>query len=157
MKLVQIVILLGQQCVSPMEQTPGVTEVARVPCAIVIERQTDTGSVQVKPPTQASNPVVAILSERHTLVSMEGLQKGEVKTAASASDRDAFVPRPQPRPLMAASRQAKEVRALRIMPQSAKKKTTKRTATAKRTDRCGSMRAAWYTTKQGNRRYRCVR
>lgn len=157
MKLVQIVILLGQQCVSPVEQTPGVTDVARVPCAIVIERQTDTGSVQVKPPSQAGNPVVAILSERQTLVSLDGLQKTGVKTAASVAGRDVFIPRPHPRPRMSASRRVKDVRALKIVPQAARKKAAKKVAAVKRTDRCGSMRAAWYTTKQGHRRYRCVR
>lgn len=162
MKLVQIVLLLGQQCVSPIEQTPGVTDVARVPCAIVIERQTDTGRVEVKPASQAGNPVVAILSERQTLVSMDGKRKSEVKTAASVVDHDVFIPRPQPRPRLAASRQTRDVRALKIAPKAATpkaagKKSVKKAAATKRTDRCGSMRAAWYTTKQGHRRYRCVK
>lgn len=60
MKLVEIIILAGTQCASPI--TPGhlASEVSKVPCAVVIERDTESKSVSVRPPALANHPKVRL-------------------------------------------------------------------------------------------------
>ncbi len=60
MKLVEIIILAGTQCASPI--TPGhlASDVSKVPCAVVIERDTETRSISVQPPELANHPKVRL-------------------------------------------------------------------------------------------------
>ena len=56
MNLVEVVILLGAQCLSPMEQGPGLTVVGKVPCAVLIRHDPPTAAVEIVPPSAATDP-----------------------------------------------------------------------------------------------------
>ena len=58
MKTIELVFLIGSQCVSPVQDAPGFTEVAKVQCAVVIEKDTETNVVTVTPPGAATIPRV---------------------------------------------------------------------------------------------------
>lgn len=58
MKLVEVVFLIGSHCVSPIEHAVPLTEVFKVQCAVVVERDTTDNSIVVTPATEASNPLV---------------------------------------------------------------------------------------------------
>ena len=51
MKLVEVVILVGTHCVSPVQNTTLATEANKVSCAVVVERDTVAGTLQVTPRT----------------------------------------------------------------------------------------------------------
>jgi hypothetical protein len=58
MRLVEVVMLMGAHCVSPVEHSQMLTEAAKVQCAVVIEKDTDRGTMTVTPPAAASDPQV---------------------------------------------------------------------------------------------------
>lgn len=67
MKLIEVVVLMGAQCISPVQHSQAVTEAAKVECAVVVEKDTDAGTVKVLPPSEADNPkVVAVLQRFKT-------------------------------------------------------------------------------------------
>lgn len=59
MRLVEVVVLMGAHCISPVEHTQMTTEVGKVQCAVVIEKDTDRNTVRVTPETAARDPRVA--------------------------------------------------------------------------------------------------
>ncbi len=140
MKLVQIVLLFGANCVSPVEHAEGLSDAAKVPCAIIVHRDTETNAVTTEPPGLAAAPeVVALL--------------GNVPSAA-----------PKPRPAL--SRPPPRSTDVRIVPVSdaatlpkprAAPTARKRNVSKALPDRCGSYKAVWYTNTSGKRRYRCVK
>lgn len=70
MRLVEVVVLMGAHCISPVEHTPSMTEAGKVQCAIVIEKDTDKGTVKVTPQTAAADPkVVAAIAHFDTTAS----------------------------------------------------------------------------------------
>ena len=64
MKLVEVVFLIGSHCVSPIQHTVPVTEVFKVQCAVVVERDTLANSVVITPDTESANPLVIAAVER---------------------------------------------------------------------------------------------
>lgn len=67
MRLVEVVMLMGAHCVSPVEHTPMMTDATKVQCAVVIEKDTDNGTMSVTPPEAARDPQVAAAVERFRL------------------------------------------------------------------------------------------
>lgn len=61
MRLVEVVMLVGAHCVSPVEnsQVQMLTEAAKVQCAVVIEKDTDSGRVTVTPQQAVTDPLVS--------------------------------------------------------------------------------------------------
>ncbi len=64
MRLVEVVMLMGAHCVSPVEHTQMTTDAAKVQCAVVIEKDTDTGAMTVTPGAAAKDPQVVAAAER---------------------------------------------------------------------------------------------
>lgn len=73
MRLVEVVMLMGAHCVSPVEHTPMMTDATKVQCAVVIEKDTDSGTMSVTPREAASDPQVAAAVERFRLAPADGL------------------------------------------------------------------------------------
>ena len=64
MKVIEVVVLLGAHCISPVENTAAVTEVGKVQCAVVIEKDTAAGTFRIIPAGASSTPEVAAVIER---------------------------------------------------------------------------------------------
>lgn len=64
MKLVEVVILVGSQCISPLQQAPHATEAGKVDCAVLIHRDTETGAFAVVPPGAYGHPEVRMALQR---------------------------------------------------------------------------------------------
>jgi hypothetical protein len=134
MTLIEIVILAGAQCLSPVQEARGTTEVGKVPCAVLIRMDQKTGDVEFTPPAAATDPkVIAML-----------LRSATVETASAAADPGPGKRKPVARTV--GSRKVERAAAV-----------AKKQRRARRGDACGSMKASWYTNKQGRRKYRCVR
>jgi hypothetical protein len=158
MNLVEVVILVGAQCVSPIESGPGLTEVAKVSCAVLIRHDPQTGEIEILPRTAATDPNVIAMLVRprngQTAVKQDPLP------VTAANDVTAKVaPAPRIVPTSAAADPESEPRS---KPAVEKKQTVRAAArthavASRRTDACGSYRAVWFTNKEGRRRYRCVK
>jgi hypothetical protein len=62
MPLIEVVIPAGVQCISPVEADQGETIVGKVPCAVLVSPDEETGKAGFTPPAAASNPqVIAML------------------------------------------------------------------------------------------------
>ena len=59
MRLVEVVMLMGAHCVSPVEHSQMMTDAAKVQCAVVIEKDTERGTMTVTPEAAAQDPQVA--------------------------------------------------------------------------------------------------
>jgi len=159
MTLVEVVILLGAQCLSPLESGVGVTQASKVPCAVLISHDQQTSNVEIVPPSAATDPaLITVLVEREASVPVSKVDRlaarpargditGSIKpaphvvpTSGGVEGDDAVMPKAKP---------AKKKRA-------AVTTTRKRSGAAAR-DLCGSYRAVWYTNKEGRRKYRCVK
>jgi hypothetical protein len=79
MRLVEVVMLMGAHCVSPVEHTQMMTDAAKVQCAVVIEKDTDTGTMTVTPGGAASDPQVVAAIERFRLAPVDPLTGGGTK------------------------------------------------------------------------------
>lgn len=160
MKLVEVVILLGSQCLSPVQSGDGVTDVGKVSCAVLIRQDPQTADVEIIPPSAATDPdvIAALVKPRtHSIVptAAEDVTGGIVapwpvpetgmpgKVIEASAETLEEVPLPKPRPAVSVQKQK---------PVAARAKRV-----AKRADSCGSYRAVWYTNKEGRRRYRCVK
>jgi hypothetical protein len=159
MNLVEVVILVGAQCLSPMDSGPGLTEVGKVPCAVLIRQDPATSEIDIVPQSAATDPaVIAMLVKPRgaapvikadrlpTAAAPDGGITGSITRAprivpASAEvDPEELVPQPKP--------VAKKTRAARLPAQC---------VAAARRNACGASRAVWYTNKDGRRKYRCVK
>lgn len=157
MTLVEVVILLGSQCLSPLESGGGLTEATKVPCAVLIRHDPQTAEVEIVPPSAATDPaLIAMLVkpregapagkvDRLVLADHDditgSITRAPVVIPASAAVEPAASVVPKPKPVMKKKRDAKP---------AAKRKVA-------RSDACGSYRAVWYTNKDGRRKYRCVK
>lgn len=176
MTLIEVVILAGAQCLSPIAPADGVTEVGKVPCAVVVKLDQDTGEVQFKPAAAATDPrVVAMLMKPGEIgATADAANENLAPNGGGTAEADAAPPKPVARAeIMPASDEQPEVqtgppenslknpdRVSGEKPNLRKAETApprKRRAAARRTDSCGSYRAVWYTNKEGRRKYRCVR
>jgi hypothetical protein len=64
MKLIEVVVLAGAHCISPVQQTGAATEVAKVQCAVVIEKDTEAGTLRIVPAGSSREPQVVAVLER---------------------------------------------------------------------------------------------
>ena len=97
MKLVEIVVLVGSQCVSPVQQTPHVTVAYKVPCAVVIQRDTEQNSAAVIPASGVNHPRVRAALGLPMEDASQPLKTGSLpETAPSAAKPMVKVFRPKP-------------------------------------------------------------
>jgi hypothetical protein len=146
MTLIEVVLLSGVHCLSPVEEAKAATIVAKVPCAVVIRLDDKTGDVDFTPPAAASNPQVIAM-----LVKPPAEEALPVAEVAKGDAEEAPPPKLNVTRKKTAASPAKPVER-RKLASAAKKQRS-----AKRKDACGSYKAVWYTNKSGHRRYRCVR
>jgi hypothetical protein len=64
MKLIEVVVLMGAHCISPIQSTEAVTEAAKVQCAAVVEKDAQQGTVRVIPAGAANHPQVVAVIDR---------------------------------------------------------------------------------------------
>lgn len=203
MKLVEVIILAGAHCISPLEHAEGLTVAAKVSCAVIVEKNTETNTVTVMPPWQASAPEVRVALSRAVNVPNTAVQNGRAMPApelriepAAAPPEPAAPPAPviaegadqaplsagvdsanQPpdanqtpaggQPQAAEASQTEDVnkgksRELPVkladaapagVPAAAKPDRPARTSSGP----CmGGAKQAWYTNKDGRRKFRCV-
>ena len=142
MKLVEVVILVGSQCLSPIEAGHGVTEAAKVHCAVLIRQDPETEVVEILPRSAATDPrVIAMLVQP-----IRG-------TALAGPD----APMPAPQPATSEGSGTLSGKKMQARNPAMAVVTGKKTPGARRSDSCGSYKAVWYTNKYGRRKYRCVR
>lgn len=72
MRLVEVVVLMGAHCISPVEHSQLMTEAAKVQCAVVVEKDTDRGTLRVTPETASADPRVAAAVAHLTGVAQRG-------------------------------------------------------------------------------------
>ena len=134
MNLVEVVILVGSQCLSPIEAGHGITEAAKVNCAVLIRQDPETEAVEIVPQSAATDPkVIAMLVQP---------LRGEPSIDASAAS------------IGSATLSGKRMKARDSV---AAVTTGQKRPGARRSDSCGSYKAVWYTNKNGRRKYRCIR
>jgi hypothetical protein len=184
MKMIEVVVLAGAHCISPVQQTGEATEVAKVQCAVVIEKDTEAGTLRIVPAGSSREPqVVAVLErldreETGTTIAPAFAPPGG--TPPSTAAKTALLPAtgakqqiaPEPSEADAAPSSAKPVKAAEAPAQAdepakpkkaeAKKSETAKAKTADKTadktaSKClGEAKPKWYTTDDGRRKYRCV-
>ncbi len=76
MKLVEVVMLVGAHCVSPVEQSQMMTDATKVQCAVVIEKDTEKGTLTVTPPDAAADPLVAAAVARFGAAPVDPFSNG---------------------------------------------------------------------------------
>ncbi len=182
MKLIEVVVLMGAHCISPVQNTEAITEAAKVQCAVVVEKDAEEKTVRVIPAGASTHPQVVAVIERFNadlgagsriepafappgnvpvkrarpLAGAMPAQEEEPAGGAAetvAPQRDAAVEEEKAGPAEKPNKPA----ALR----KAQSKTSgeQKTKTAdKRNSECrGSAVPKWYTTPEGRKKYRCVR
>ena len=155
MNLVEVVIILGSQCLSPLDQGPGLTEAGKVPCAVLVRQDPQTSAVEFVPPSAATDPaVVAMLAKPQGAITVSKADRlptvaadeitGSITSAPRIVPTSAEIePQAPPTPVINKKRPVKAAI------------VRKRVVVARRSDACGSSRAVWYTNKDGRRKYRC--
>ena len=76
MKLVEVLMLMGAHCVSPLEQTQMTTDATKVQCAVVIEKDTDNGTLTVNPREAVADPLVAAAVARFAAAPVNPFSRG---------------------------------------------------------------------------------
>lgn len=150
MNLIEVVILVGSQCLSPIELGAGTTEAAKVQCAVLVRQDPDTEAVEIVPPAAATDPeVIAMLvrPDRGVADAAGDAEKTSLRPVSEVEDG-----RGAPVSTGTLSGKKMQERNPATVVSSGKKRTS-----ARRSDVCGSYRPVWYTNKYGRRKYRCVR
>ena len=183
MKLIEVVVLTGAHCISPVQHTGVATEVAKVECAVVIEKDTQAGTVRIVPAGASDRPeVVAVLERLDDGTRIEpAFAPPNASAAAAAPPPRAKVvsPAPQVTPALEmteATPPAEPEQAVEPAADEPEKAETKKAATKKAEPRkperkkaeatkekpadkskcIGEAKPKWYTTAEGRRKYRCV-
>jgi len=78
MKVIEVVVLMGAHCISPVETTTATTEAVKVQCAVVIEKDVNAGTVRIVPAAASTRPEVAAGRAHH---------RGEASAAEGAATR----------------------------------------------------------------------
>lgn len=156
MNLIEVVILVGAQCLSPMEQGPGLTVIGKVPCAVLIRQDPQTSDIDIVPPSAATDPqVIAMLVKPKP---GNAISKMDRLPVTAADDITGSVTKPPPRIVPASGAVEPPDTARKAKPAPGKKQVAAaRPSQTGRRDACGSYRAVWYTSKTGHRKYRCVK
>lgn len=175
MKLIEVVVMLGAHCISPVQHADAITEVGKVQCAVMVEQDTDTGRVRVTPPEAASRPEVAAVLKRIADGNAAGPAPGtliEPAWAPPAAQQGAAKPSAKPEaaataPAPATEPQAETPPKANPNPVTAKKPAPEKKEATAETKAKGAKRGAnqckggavpqWYTTADGKKKYRCVR
>jgi hypothetical protein len=178
MKLIEVVVLAGAHCISPVQQTGATTEAAKVQCAVVIEKDTESGTLRIVPAGSSREPqVVAVLERLDREGSATTIEPAfappAVPPAAIAADV-AQAPAAEPEQADAVPPAAETAKA--EIPVEAEKPAKPKKAEAKKADakkksdgeaetaaeakmasKCrGEAKPKWYTNEEGRRKYRCV-
>ncbi len=178
MKLIEVVVLAGAHCISPVQQTGAATEIAKVQCAVVIEKDTVAGTLRIVPAGSSRKPEVVAVLERldreQPATTIEPAFAPPVTPPASIAPETAKVPIAGPQQKIAAQPSAEvappieetakaEAPAEAEKPAAPKKPATKKSGTgkaeaeAKSASKClGDAKPKWYTNAEGRRKYRCV-
>lgn len=166
MKLIEVVILAGSHCLSPLQSGDGLTEAGKVPCAVLIRQDPETQAVQIIPRGAATDPqVIALLMKSAASPASSPPQQAKQEMSPSPPV-PADLPMPRPRPVVVASDEGRtdaiETGSLsgakfQSREPAGRAAASQNKATVRRTDSCGSYKAVWYTNKQGRRKYRCVK
>jgi hypothetical protein len=98
MKLVEVVILTGMQCISPIQNTSQATVAAKVWCAVVVEKDTVANAVVVTPQAQANHPAVQVVLQRLNPAAPAQIQSAPLTTQPT----DVLSERRPPMPVPAA-------------------------------------------------------
>lgn len=159
MKTIEIVMLMGAHCISPVEQTGVATVASKVQCAVVIERDSEAGTLRIVPAGASRQPEVAAVLQR--LVSDEAAPGNAPTAVAPAPSADIQPPAP-PAKAAPASAPANDVRAAEKKADEPKPAAPKakmaETPIDKAASKCrGDAKPKWYTNAEGRRKYRCVR
>jgi len=179
MKLIEVVVLLGAQCISPVQHTGTATEAAKVQCAVVIEKDTEAGTLRIMPAGASRQPEVVAVLERleddaRTIEPAAAPPSPPVAAPVIAPPAPLAATAPEPPPAAEARPVAQEpqpeaVRAAKpketpkaaakvkartkIAPSQEEKRAEKASAKSK----CiGEAKPKWYTNAEGRRKYRCV-
>lgn len=94
MKLIEIVMLMGAHCISPVEQSQLMTEAGKVECAAVVEKDTVSGAVKVVPEGASGDPKVAAVINRFNSVAAEGAKIVPAFAPAGSPPSTVVPPRP---------------------------------------------------------------
>lgn len=173
MKLIEVVVLLGAHCISPVQNTGAATEALKVQCAVVIERDTSAGTVRIVPAGASTRPEVVAVLERRDATRIEQAYANPHSPAPAMSGKA-----PDRKPLKPADGAAEEptgeavsaslpadgagtpakVQAAAPGRNAAPKAKPKTTATGDTPSlQCiGEAKPKWYTNAEGRRKYRCV-
>jgi hypothetical protein len=168
MKLIEVVVLTGAHCISPVQHMGAATEVAKVQCAVVIEKDTQAGTLRIVPAGASGKPeVVAVLERLDGETSIEPAFAPPAQSAPPAAVRQAqaLAPLPQTPPLPeipaeaarpAAPETAEPVTAQTETAELPKAAEAPREKAAGKHKCIGEAKPKWYTNAEGRRKYRCV-
>jgi hypothetical protein len=178
MKIIDLVFLIGSQCVSPVQHAPGITEVAKVQCAVVIERDTETNTVRVSPEGAVAIPKVAeairaasaaagavpaagpppqrgqtVIEQDAGVVRLDVAPDARPQETPEAGNGAGPAPEPQRLASAAAAPEPAETPSVKPVRKPA---AAARTLAKEPANLCGAGRkAVWYTASGGHRKYRC--
>lgn len=164
MRLIEVVVLMGAHCVSPVQHTPTMTEAGKVQCAVMVEKDTETGLVKVTPETAAQDSRVAaailkLNAETAGAPEQPGTTIVPVGAPPGQSKPQATPPPATPTPDQAVASPPPAAPA-EIAPSPAGTEPVKPEAPQKEkqdTLQCkGGAVPKWYKAADGHRRYRCV-
>lgn len=178
MKLIEVVVLAGAHCISPVQQTGATTEAAKVQCAVVIEKDTESGTLRIVPAGSSREPQVVAVLERLDregagttiepasalpAVPPAALAAGAAQSPAAEPERaDAVAPAAETEQAEAPAEpeEAAKPKKAEAKKPAAKKKDdgeAQTAAEAKMASKCrGEAKPKWYTNEEGRRKYRCV-
>lgn len=168
MKLVEVVILVGSQCLSPLQHAPGVTEAGKVACAVLIRQDPATADVEILPQAAATDPAVVAMLVKPQAYEAAGQGATIVPASADAEAEPVSGPiddggKSDAERVLAVEEVPPDAGAGTASPprpkpaQARKAQKARQVAVRQRPDSCGSYKAVWYTTKAGHKRYRCVK
>lgn len=160
MKVIEVVMLMGAHCVSPVETTAATTEAVKVQCAVVIERDVSAGTVRIVPAGASTKPEVAAVLERlDTPPAAAPVAEPPPMTAPATETRDAEATPPALAEPAPTAKPVKPATAAKAKPRQEQPKP-KTPATATKADpksQCrGTAKPKWYKAADGRRKYRCV-
>lgn len=105
MRLVEVVMLMGAHCVSPVEHSQLMTDAAKVQCAVVIEKDTEAGTLKVTPEAATRDPQVAAAVARFGAAPVDPAAAGSTRIVpawAPAGSPTTEVKIPESTPMSAA-------------------------------------------------------
>ena len=175
MKLVEVVVLMGAHCISPVQTTHAVTEAAKVQCAVVIEKDTTAGTIRIVPAGASTKPEVVAVLDRlgNTGPADTTIEPANAPPVSSSAPQRAplasagLPPAAEPPAAVAAAEPEKteepapvetKKKAEAPPPEVKKPKAQKDEAAAKPSSQClGTAKPKWYKAADGRRKYRCVK